>query len=312
MPRTPDARPGEMFEEEGIILSAVVSEPTQDGELRRLLSQGILVLEDGVVRPIGEGRAATWQPSVDDRDVNTPPGSPTTGYRVIVGSSPTGVFIGHAGEIAQWNGSAWVFTTPRAGTVAHVKDELQPVRQTALAAPWAWSPFSLSPHASTHEDGGSDELTVQNLGSGAAPTGKLLQTDGFGGWDLVDYPTTTPELNYGSYTTPYSTSSGTYQQVWRYTTPALSAGSFIVIVQADLDTTNAGNVTDARVQVDDTTTIVSRIGPVAYVGGNMPLIGIRIQVFTAGTHYLDFDIRKVSGNGNVIMKACYVQIWRVA
>ena len=170
---------------------------------------------------------------------------------------------------------------------------------------------SVSLHAPTHSKGGSDEVLAQNLGSGAAPAGKLLQSNGTGGWDLVDYPSSTPELNYDSYTTPYSTSSGTYQQVWRYTTPALSAGEFIVIVQADLDTTNAGNVTDARVQIDDTTTIASWIGPVAYVGGNKPLIGIRIVVFTAGTHNIDFDVRKAGGNGNVIMKACYVQIWKV-
>jgi len=207
----------------------------------------------------------------------------------------------------------WVFSAPKPGMVAHVKDEAIPYRQTALVAPWTWSVFSLVPHGPTHEDNGSDELTVQNLGSGAAPAGKLLQANGTGGWSLVDYaPGTLPELYYSSYTTPFSTSSGTYQQVHRFTTPSLSAGSFIVIVQADLDTTNAGNVTDARVQIDDTTTIVNRIGPVAYVGGNTPLIGVRIVVLTTGTHTIDFDIRKASGNGNVIMKACYVQLWKVA
>jgi hypothetical protein len=312
--RTPDARDGPLWEE-SVIWEEQASDPAPapDGYhgSQYVTGKGLVILEDGVVRGIGESRVNVWQYPVDDRDVNAPPGSPATGYRVIVGGSPTGAFVGHAGEIAQWTGTAWVFTTPKAGTVVHVRDEAQPVRQTALAAPWSWSLFSLVPHASTHEDGGSDELTVQNLGSGAAPIGKLLQADGAGGWDLVDYPSPTPELNYGSYTTPYSTSSGSYQQVWRYTTPALSAGSFIVIVQADLNTTNAGNVTNARVQIDDVTTIASWIGPVAYVGGNKPLIGIRIHVFTAGTHNIDFDIRKASGNGNVIMTACYVQIWRV-
>lgn len=313
MTRTPDARAGELFEDDGIIIGEVNDDPVVQGEIRRVVGKGLLTFVDGSVLGLGEDRENTWQPPVDDRDVNTPPGAPTTGYRVIVGGSPTGAFVGHAGEIAQWNGSAWVFSTPKAGTVAHVKDEAQPVRQTALVAPWAWSPFSLAPHATTHEDGGSDELTVQNLGSGAATAGKLLQADGTGGWDLVDYvPGTPPELNYDSYTTPYSTSSSSYQQVWRYTTPSLPAGSYILIVQADLNTTNAGNVTDTRVQVDDTVTIAAWIGPVAYVGGVKPLIGIRIQALTAGTHYFDFDIRKASGNGNVIMTACYVQLWRVA
>lgn len=311
MTRTPDAHAGELLEDDGIIIGEVPNDPAVQGEIRRVVGKGIITFVDGSVRGLGEDRENVWQYPVDDRDVNTPPGSPTTGYRVIVGSSPTGAFVGHVGEIAQWDGSIWIFTTPKTGTVAHVRDEAQPVRQTALVAPWAWTLLPAI-HASTHDDGGSDELTVQNLGSGVAAAGKLLQADGLGGWNLVDYvPGTPPDLNYNSYLTPYSTSSSSYQRVWRYTTPSLSAGSYIVIAQADLNTTNSGNVTDARVQVDDTTTIASWVGPVAYVGGNKPLIGIRIQILTAGVHDIDFDIRKASGNGNVIMTACYVQLWRV-
>jgi hypothetical protein len=57
---------------------------------------------------------------------------------VIVGESPTGDFVGHAGEIAQWNGSVWVFTTPKQGMVVYVFDEDEPYKQTAAAAPWVW------------------------------------------------------------------------------------------------------------------------------------------------------------------------------
>jgi hypothetical protein len=42
-------------------------------------------------------------------------------------------------------------------------------------------------HAITHEDGGSDEVTAQNLGSGAAVVDKVMVTDGAGGWTLEDY-----------------------------------------------------------------------------------------------------------------------------
>lgn len=44
-------------------------------------------------------------------------------------------------------------------------------------------------HAATHEDGGSDEVTAQNLGSGAAVVDKVMVTDGAGGWTLEDYST---------------------------------------------------------------------------------------------------------------------------
>jgi len=43
-------------------------------------------------------------------------------------------------------------------------------------------------HASTHEDGGLDEITIQNLGSGVAAANKLIQTDGSGGLTLIDTP----------------------------------------------------------------------------------------------------------------------------
>jgi len=41
---------------------------------------------------------------------NTPPVSPSTGDVYLVGNVPTGAWVGHAKDIAEWNGSAWVFT----------------------------------------------------------------------------------------------------------------------------------------------------------------------------------------------------------
>jgi len=41
---------------------------------------------------------------------NTPPVSPSTGDVYLVGTVPIGAWVGHAKDIAEWNGSAWVFT----------------------------------------------------------------------------------------------------------------------------------------------------------------------------------------------------------
>jgi len=41
---------------------------------------------------------------------NAPPGSPAIGDTYLVGNSPSGAWVGHAKDIAEWNGSAWVFT----------------------------------------------------------------------------------------------------------------------------------------------------------------------------------------------------------
>lgn len=46
---------------------------------------------------------------------NTPPSSPITGDIYAIGNSPTGAWIGHAKEIAIWNGSAWSYIAPEQG-----------------------------------------------------------------------------------------------------------------------------------------------------------------------------------------------------
>jgi hypothetical protein len=137
MGRTPDAYDGPRVDE-AVIWEEQASDPTEALKSQYVTGKGLVILEDGVVRGIGEGRENTWQPPVDARNVNTPPGSPATGYRVIIGSSPTGAFAGRPGEIAQWNGSAWVFTTPKQGSITTVKSENEPYKQTATTSPWSW------------------------------------------------------------------------------------------------------------------------------------------------------------------------------
>lgn len=61
--------------------------------------------------------------SVKDRDLATPPASPATGDTYIVAASPTGAWATHATHVAVWNGTAWVFGTPRTGWVAFIEDE---------------------------------------------------------------------------------------------------------------------------------------------------------------------------------------------
>jgi hypothetical protein len=41
--------------------------------------------------------------------LNTPPVSPNAGDVYLVGNSPTGAWVGHAKDIATWDGSAWTF-----------------------------------------------------------------------------------------------------------------------------------------------------------------------------------------------------------
>jgi hypothetical protein len=68
-----------------------------------------------------------FRESVKDKDLLTPPASPATGDRYVIGQpsdTATGAWAGHAGEIAEWSGSAWVFEAqPDKGTYTYVEDE---------------------------------------------------------------------------------------------------------------------------------------------------------------------------------------------
>jgi len=72
---------------------------------------------DGLVSGI------VWQEPVIDKDLATPPVSPTLDDRYIVASVGTGAWTGQEDNIAQWNGSSWDFTTPTEGFASWVEDE---------------------------------------------------------------------------------------------------------------------------------------------------------------------------------------------
>lgn len=69
-----------------------------------------------------------WQDSVIDKDLTSPPGSPATGDRYLLGLDTTanllsGAWAGEDGNIAEYNGATWDFTTPTAGMAVLVDDE---------------------------------------------------------------------------------------------------------------------------------------------------------------------------------------------
>jgi hypothetical protein len=53
-------------------------------------------------------------------------------------------------------------------------------------------PRTPTAHAASHSDGASDEITVQNLGSAAAPSGQVLTSDGAGGLFMQTLSSTAP------------------------------------------------------------------------------------------------------------------------
>jgi len=66
---------------------------------------------------------AIVQLSVVDRDLASPPGTPTDGDRFLVADAASGAWSGKDGKIAAWQDGAWAFWTPRPGWLAWVEDE---------------------------------------------------------------------------------------------------------------------------------------------------------------------------------------------
>lgn len=69
-----------------------------------------------------------WQDSVLDKDLTSPPSSPSEGDRYIVAANQpdgtaSGDWSGHENDIAEWNDSSWEFTTPNKGFAVYVEDE---------------------------------------------------------------------------------------------------------------------------------------------------------------------------------------------
>ena len=61
------------------------------------------VIIDALLHPAIEGEA------------NDPPVSPAEGECWLVSGAPTGVWGGHAGEVACWSSGNWLFAVPRSG-----------------------------------------------------------------------------------------------------------------------------------------------------------------------------------------------------
>jgi hypothetical protein len=68
--------------------------------------------------------ASTEHNPVLDKDLSTPPSSPVLGDRYVVAASATGDWSTYDGHIAEWGGSAWVFTAPDEEEWVTVIDEI--------------------------------------------------------------------------------------------------------------------------------------------------------------------------------------------
>ena len=70
----------------------------------------LLNLIDSVVPYQGNGDTTNIPNYIVINSLNAPAVTTNVGDAYLVGNSPSGLWVGHAKDIAEWNGSAWVFT----------------------------------------------------------------------------------------------------------------------------------------------------------------------------------------------------------
>lgn len=68
------------------------------------------------------------QPQIVAIGVNAPPTAPLAGQCWIVGTSPTGVWTGRAGQLAGWTEGGWRFVTPGEGMAFWLSEQAGFVR----------------------------------------------------------------------------------------------------------------------------------------------------------------------------------------
>lgn len=114
-----------------------------------------------------------------DVGLNTPPGSPAADDLYVVGTSPTGAWVGYAGYLAQWSGTAWIFTAPETGMQAQDMGSDPPAAYVRGTSAWV-----LKSEA-------SDLADLQDVDFGTPSTGDVLT---FNGTDWVDAPPAVPDF----------------------------------------------------------------------------------------------------------------------
>lgn len=133
----------------------------------------------------GAGSEA-WQEPVEDI-LNTPPDVFSNGDRFIVGTEPTGIFSGHANDIAIYQDSIWAFDSPITGWVAIVMNVNVPYSfngitwvqlQTAATTIWGFITGTLSDQTDLNTAlGNKVNISAVGAASGICPLNASSKID---------------------------------------------------------------------------------------------------------------------------------------
>jgi hypothetical protein len=107
---------------------------------------------------------ALLHPVAETAGLDAPPGSPAAGQCWIIGDTPSGAWVGHAGELVAWSEGGWRFAAPSPGMLVWVADQQLWARRESGG--WVIGDFPIS---SLSVDG--DQVVGARQAAIADPTG---------------------------------------------------------------------------------------------------------------------------------------------
>jgi len=110
--------------------------------------------------------------------LDVPPGGPVLGDTYLVVATAVGVWVGHEGELATWDGLAWTFAAPAARQMVFVLAELEAYRTTG-PAPAYWYPDDPEPWELDCWEGRTTAVGVALGDTVGLYTVQLVVNDGF-------------------------------------------------------------------------------------------------------------------------------------
>jgi hypothetical protein len=180
-----------------------------------------------------------WQDSVIDADILTPPGSPSTGDRYLINGVGTGAWAGQDNNIAEWDGSAWVFTAPTTGMFVSADDE-----NTLLyyygGASWSTKSFEATTASTGLTKNGFDIQLADANGNGIDITSGSISVDALDGTITV----AAGGISVGTITSAKVSDFGTAAE-----TAIFTAANFVDGTTIDF-TVTAGDSVTAEVKTD--------------------------------------------------------------
>lgn len=171
---------------------------------------------------------------------------------------------------------------------------------------------SILSHAAEHYAGGAQPVVAQNLSSGAAALGRMMQADGAGGWSLVDVvPGVAAELNLATSEGADVTTSSSFLQKLRLNVTALPAGDYILYYSYVTSGSNNNTGIESRVQQDDVTDIQLVTNRAGSAGAQYANAGYKVLQALSGSHTFDIDWRRESGSGDAGILWARLALWLI-